>query len=539
MTAPSNLPIDLLQRFSATRTARAKAKSQTTHPVGKKHLSVQADRASAVVAKLRRPGAVILGDPVGTGKTVVALCAYKILANSVVDYGLIIAPNGTVAKRWREHAEDFGLQLSPAGGRSIWKKGNLLIATRKSLPTRACPNPSAGFVIIDEAHRDLQNTDNTTYDKVKKVASGSRVLLVTATPMQIESSGLLAMLALADDNVDAGKAATTKRAVSAYAAAVSKLLQPPRTTPEGRPDDRSSAKDLVRSLQPAAVKALEAHTLPPYPSKKMGIPATKKPTATLITPTSDWLVAQQIARITPELVGLGHGDMFHRRLDSSGEAFWGGKAGSALEDHQSANAFTAELRKRLGTGVEHPKVQATVDWVAHPDRQHRHVLVFCIWKETQDILVEQLQHRLGRENVVGPSGEIPRDKSERFKDPTAPRLVIVARDNLSESIDLDGARPCVVHHDLAWSPTRITQRHGRVVRVSSGFQKLNDNDVFVPVLDVETDRRLMTTVRKRMDYVTLMLPDVDETKSDQHDPNPSAQNDDIFEAIAVARPPEL
>lgn len=70
-----------------------------------------------------------------------------------------------------------------------------------------------------------------------------------------------------------------------------------------------------------------------------------------------------------------------------------------------------------------------------------------------------------------------------------------------------------------------------MVRVSSGFQKLNDKDVFVPVLDVETDRRLMTTVRKRMDYVTLMLPDADETKP--------GQSDDIFEVIAVVRPPEL
>jgi hypothetical protein len=51
------------------------------------------------------------------------------------------------------------------------------------------------------------------------------------------------------------------------------------------------------------------------------------------------------------------------------------------------------------------------------------------------------------------------------------------RADLSESIDLDGGKPIVIHHDLAWSPVRWTHRMGRVARASTGFKGPSRKDI--------------------------------------------------------------
>ena len=46
-------------------------------------------------------------------------------------------------------------------------------------------------------------------------------------------------------------------------------------------------------------------------------------------------------------------------------------------------------------------------------------------------------------------------------------IAMVVTDKLSESIDLDGGEPCIVHHDLAWNPIRWVgaSRRAPLVRV--------------------------------------------------------------------------
>lgn len=79
-------------------------------------------------------------------------------------------------------------------------------------------------------------------------------------------------------------------------------------------------------------------------------------------------------------------------------------------------------------------------------------------------------------------------------------------DRFSESIDLDGGRPCLVHHDLPWNPARISQRWGRVVRASTGFATVAPEDIYIPVLDTEVDRSLYETVRGRAEIGSILLP---------------------------------
>ncbi len=85
-------------------------------------------------------------------------------------------------------------------------------------------------------------------------------------------------------------------------------------------------------------------------------------------------------------------------------------------------------------------------------------------------------------------------------------LVLILQDRFSERIDLDGGRPCLVHHDLPWNPARLTQRWGRVVRAGSGLVPVAPDDIYIPVLDVEVDRRLADTIAARARIGAILLP---------------------------------
>lgn len=97
------------------------------------------------------------------------------------------------------------------------------------------------------------------------------------------------------------------------------------------------------------------------------------------------------------------------------------------------------------------------------------------------MLAGALGDRLGTDNVCAPesAAQLKRVKA-RFREPKGAPLVLVVRDNLSESIDLDGGRPCLVHHDLTWNPARMAQRYGRVVRICSGFQPVSPRGPLLP-----------------------------------------------------------
>lgn len=131
-------------------------------------------------------------------------------------------------------------------------------------------------------------------------------------------------------------------------------------------------------------------------------------------------------------------------------------------------AFLDQLIERLGTGTTHPKVAATVDWVKTQVAEGRHVVVFTSWLPTRDAIGQALI-AAGVEDVSAPTGSksIPKQIEARFK-ASAPGqpVVLVLTDRFSESIDLDGGEPSIVHHDLAWNPVRLTQRWGG----SSGFE---------------------------------------------------------------------
>jgi hypothetical protein len=341
------------------------------------------------------------------------------------------------------------------------------------------------------------------------------VLLVTATPFQLSSQGLITMLGVGSAHGDGGKAE-----VEAYGAAVASLAGEyrkaiKRSVPIPAQDPAViAAVDRAVARRPAAVAALNRRILRPDQSllRLRGAPPPLR--RNIVKVTAGWQEAYHVARVVPELVSGGKGDMFNRRLLSCSEAFWGGKAGQALQEgarkSKRVKTLAQELERRLGHGLGHPKVNATASWVTQRLREGRHVLVFCVFVETQGAIAKAIAAQLGKQGIAEvecPTGAaLPDDVRRKFRNSEVTPLALVLQDRFSESIDLDGGRPCLVHHDLPWTPARVTQRWGRVVRAGSNFTPVAETDIYVPILDLEADRRLFDTVKARATIGDLLLP---------------------------------
>jgi SNF2 family DNA or RNA helicase len=95
-------------------------------------------------------------------------------------------------------------------------------------------------------------------------------------------------------------------------------------------------------------------------------------------------------------------------------------------------------------------------------------IVFCRYIPTAEYVGEHLAKALGKKATVGVvTGRLPPpERVARIDDLTARpgRHVLVATDCLSEGVNLQEHFQAVVHHDLAWNPTRHEQREGRVDR---------------------------------------------------------------------------
>jgi len=175
--------------------------------------------------------------------------------------------------------------------------------------------------------------------------------------------------------------------------------------------------------------------------------------------------------------------------------------------------------------------------VAQRLRKGRHVLVFCVFLDTQQVLAKAIASKLGKHDdamVKAPTGAaLPSTVVDRFRNPHRPSLALVVTDRFSESIDLDGGRLCLVHHDLPWTPARVTQRWGRVVRAGSQFTPVKQQDIYVPVLDVDADRRLFDTVKARAALGDLLLPR--EVLTDKQDTDEYTLHDDLLDQLRPAK----
>src|SRR3989441_12691191 len=143
------------------------------------HQIPAAERLTSIIA---RHGGALLADEVGLGKSYVAVAvalAYK------EPFGLVVP--AVLVPQWRALLDRFGVL-------------DTLVITHESLsfhPYRPLPSLTVPYrlFVVDEAHR-LRNPDTNRYRNLARLVIGSRVLLVTATPVHNRITDLLHLLRL-------------------------------------------------------------------------------------------------------------------------------------------------------------------------------------------------------------------------------------------------------------------------------------------------------------------------------------------------------
>ena len=142
------------------------------------NLEYQREAVSDAKNKLEEYGGVFLADVVGLGKTYIS----AMLAQQLDGRNLIICPP-ILKKYWEDTFQDFRV---PATVESLGKLDDIIEVIKQ----REYKN-----VFIDEAHR-FRNEATPTYEKLKQICWGKRVILVSATPQNNTPFDILSQIKL-------------------------------------------------------------------------------------------------------------------------------------------------------------------------------------------------------------------------------------------------------------------------------------------------------------------------------------------------------
>jgi superfamily II DNA or RNA helicase len=422
------------------------------------------------LAAVRRYQGAVLADPVGSGKTYIALAVA-----AAVNQGKVtgcLAP-ATLLSQWEAAAKLVGIPLA--------------LCSHQQASRGALPQATRGLVIVDESHH-FRNRMTKRYAYVANWLVGRPALLVTATPIvnRLSDLGNQLLLAVRDNAL---------------------II-----------DGIPSLRDLFASNQPhPALGQLVIENEGAADGRPRKIARISHPTdeeCAALSDTTELIGRLCLSRIQP-IAALIRGVLL-RAASSSPAALAGSlqrykrlllhardalRSGHAL-DRSELRRFTAELGDQLiwwellpvgeGSGdleladlrVLDDVIPAAVAAVAADDSklhrlreilaQDRPTLVFTASRDT----VRYIRERLSGLHLAWCTGDkagighttLPREAVLGwFRDGApcgpAPRHLIVT-DVAAEGLDLQRASR-VVHYDLPWTPMRLEQREGRSVRLGS------------------------------------------------------------------------
>lgn len=430
----------------------------------------------ALRAAIAEFGGALLADPPGTGKTVLALAAAE-GAGQV----LVIAPSSLRAQ-WLAASARAAVPISFTSLESASR-------TRLRAP--------ADFVIIDEAHH-LRTTTTRRYAHVSAVCVGARVLLLSATPVVNRTADRHALLALFLGSraeglsaaalgrcivrrVESGDVRPTLRRIGAIPAHLEvdgigdalRRLPPPLPIAGDAPATALVRMSLAMAWQSslAALDAALRRRIQRGGAIEDLLRAGRMPSRAALRQWVSHDDATQLA--LPLLVAdparpIAPDDLL-RTLDAHLTAVRDLR--SIIGPHRADDAARRAdaLRALLAS---------------HPG--HR-VVVFARQAETVRALHAELRGLPGVVAIVGThvrtaSGQWTRDEVLRAigpragahdpRDPRAIRLLLTT-DALAEGVEMQGVG-LVVHADLPWTPARLEQRVGRVVRVGSRAREVGE-----------------------------------------------------------------
>jgi hypothetical protein len=456
----------------------------------------QARSFRRALAALQRYRCALLAEPVGSGKTYVALAVARLLQGRRPTACLVPA---ALAAQWRAVAERVGVPV---------EIGTHQLASRGRLPAGA-----TALVIIDESHH-FRNPLTRRYAHVAPWLVGRRVLLLSATPVVNRLEDLAHQLLLgarddaliADGVVSLRASVATGRGLSALGTLVIEDTAPAGPRP-ARLAGVSLATPAEAELAEATITSLGRLRLsrhPPIAALLRGVlhrAAASSPAALAgaLRRYRALLLHARDARHAGRALTRAELRDFAGQLDDQ-MVLWalvaehdGGEVELALDDLAMLDDVVADAARAAGDGD--PKLERLRALLA--DR--RPTVVFSTRRET----VRHLRDRLAPPPVAWCTGAraglgllpAPRAAVLRwFRDESAwdapglePPSCLVVTDVAAEGLDLRRAAR-VVHYDLPWTPMRLEQREGRAVRLGSA-RELVEVVRFIPppALDAALD----------------------------------------------------
>ena len=427
-----------------------------------------------VLAALRHHGGAVLADPVGSGKTYVALAAAAAL-NRRSTACLVPA---TLLAQWESVAARLGVRVTVCSHEQV-SRGKL-------------PKGTRGLVVIDESHH-FRNPATRRYRHVAPWLVGRAALMVTATPVVNRTADLgnQLLLAVRDDALllDGIASLGTLLTKGCATASLGQLVVEGKAASHRRPG-------TIRRITGPTSRECAALDRRMEMLGRLRL-SRSEPIAALLRGVLLRSAGSSPAALIAALCG------YRRLLLHARDALGSGRA----MDRSEIRRFTAELGDQLiwwelmppvetGSDIElgdleeiDALIQSMGSVAEDGDDKLTRLreilsdgvpsLVFTAFRETVRYLRDRIaDSRLawctGERAGIGRTPLTRRDVLGWFREATssslAPRHLIVT-DVAAEGLDLQRAGR-VVHYDLPWTPMRLEQREGRSLRYGSPHSRV-------------------------------------------------------------------
>jgi superfamily II DNA or RNA helicase len=146
------------------------------------NLKYQEDAIRQGIRTIKEHNGVIISDVVGLGKSIIA----SAIAHNLKYRTIIIAPPHLVSQ-WEDYKEEFGVNAR------VFSRG--IIQTALEYYEERVQKNQKWLIIIDEAH-NYRNEYTQDYDNLKKLCTGNKVMLLTATPFNNQPADIYSMIKL-------------------------------------------------------------------------------------------------------------------------------------------------------------------------------------------------------------------------------------------------------------------------------------------------------------------------------------------------------
>jgi superfamily II DNA or RNA helicase len=427
-----------------------------------------------ILAALRRFSGALLADPVGTGKTYVALAVAATINRGST---ACLVPAALITQ-WQATADRVAIPITLCSHEQI-SRGRLPAGTR-------------GLVLIDESHH-FRNPDTLRYRHLAPWLVGRGALLLTATPVVNRITDLLHQLLLTvrDDALALSGVPSLSAMLGEECPhpALGQLVFEQVAQDIGRPSrayTNSTASEQENSAASRSIDQLSNLRL-----------SRSQPVAALIRGVFYRAMASSPAAYISALRRY-RGLLLHARdAERAGQTFdraalrrFTGEMGDQLVFWELFSSSEAQTDIALDDldAVARLLAEAT-DAAAGGDGKLLKLrcllgdgtptLVFTASRDTVGYLRRQL-HDLGIAWCTGERAGIGGASLPRavvlnwFRYPTASQHApchLVVTDVAAEGLDLPRAAR-VIHYDLPWTPMRLEQREGRSVRYGSSHPKV-------------------------------------------------------------------